>query len=335
LEQPLPRVLSGSWTLINGSVFGTAGQMLAINQSLHDFDFITKISLIGNDSFDAGLMYGYTDSSNYYFAGLLGKSYLITLARYSQGIRESNQGESGYPSSIFIHISVRGQEIFTYYSDNGTNWESKGNYSIPNYNGGFVGLWATTKAEFTHIRLSDSTGKLLTTVSAMDLSDIVSSSSFLQSNAVIFTSDSSELKSYLSTFSASQSFNATINRVDYTKYNVEVENASQQIIVLNENYDPNWHLYDGDVNWLQALWTRPSSSWSHVQANGFANAWICSSSASAEHDYTLYYLPQSYFLLGITMSLVFATVLFVYLSYPFFIKTLKDASRRIRKNAPE
>jgi len=335
LEEPLPKILSGSWTLTNGSVFGTGGQILAINQTLHDFDFITKISLIGNESFDAGLMYGYSNSSNYYFAGVLGKSYLVTLAQYSQGTREINQSESGYPSSIFIHISVRGQEVFTYYSDDGTNWESKGNYSIPNYNGGFVGLWATAKAEFNHIQLSDSTGKLLTTMSMIDLSDIVSSSSFLESNAVIFFSNSSELQSYLGTFSASQSFNATINRVDYTKYNVEVENASQQIIVLNENYNPDWHIYDGNVNWLQALWTPPSSSWSHVQVNGFANAWICSSSASAGHDYTLYYLPQSYFLLGITMSLVSATVLFVYLSYPFFIKTLKDASRRIRKNAPE
>jgi len=335
LEQSLPTLLSGSWALINGSVFGTAGQMLAINQSLHDFDFIAKISLIGNESFDAGLIYGYTNSSNYYYAGIFGKLYLITLARYSQGTRDINLSEAGYPSSIFIHISVRGQEVSTYYSDDGINWESKGNYSIPNYNGGFVGLWAVTKAEFTHIRLSDSTGKLLTTVSVMDLSDIVSSSSFLQSNAVIFSLDSSELQSYLSTFSASQSFNATINRVDYTKYNVEVGNASQQIIVLNENYNPNWHLYDGNVNWLQAFLTPPSSSWSHVQANGFANAWIYSSSESAGHDYTLYYLPQSYFLLGITLSLVCATVLFVYLSYPFFIKTLKNASRRIRKNAPK
>ena len=335
LEQSLPILLSGSWSLINGSVFGTAGQMLVINQSLHDFDFTAKISLKGNESFDAGLIYGYTNSSNYYYAGIFGKSYLITLGHYSQGTRDIDLSEAGYPSSICIHISVRGQEVSTYYSDNGTNWELKGNYSIPNYNEGFVGLWAVTKAEFTDIRLSDSTGKLLTTVSAIDLSDMISSSRFPQSGAVIFSSDSSELKSYLSNFSASQSFNATINRVDYTKYNVEVENASQQIIVLNENYNSNWHLYDGDVNWLQALCTPPSSSWSHVQANGFANAWICSSSASAGHDYTLYYLPQSYFLLGITISLTSAIVLFIYLSYPFFIKTLKDASRRIRKNMPE
>ncbi len=334
VEQSMPVLLSGAWSLFNGSVFGRSGQMLAINQSLNNFDFTAKISLIGNDSYDAGLIYGYNDSSNYYFAGIQGKSYLVTLAQYSQGNRNINQKLSNYSASLFIHISVRDKEVSTYFSNNGANWTPTGNYSIPNYNGGFVGLWAVDEAEFTEIRLTDSTGKLLTTVPAIDLSDIVSSSSFIQNNAVIFSPDSSELKSYLNTFSASQSSNSIINPVDYTQFNVEIENSSQQIIVLNENYDPNWRLYNGNVNWFQALFTTPSSSWTHVQVNGFANAWI-STTNSTEHNYTLYYLPESYFLLGITISLTSAIVLLIYFSYPFLMRTIKNVSHRTRKNMLE
>ncbi len=319
IEPQLPVILSGYWSSSNNSLASTGEGILLSDQLLHDFDFTARIHLTSNKSYNAGLLFGFTNISNYYFTGLFGKSYLVPLAQISHGITYGiNKSQSGYTSPIFIHISLRASNLSVFYSPDGVAWQSKGNYSLGDYDGGYVGLWAPGPAEFSGINLRNSTGDRLLSGTALTLADVISTPGFLASDPVLVSHNSTRLISNISPFPVLQPPHATINQIHYSTYNIEASNSSRYVIVLNQNYDPDWRLYDGRINWFEALLMIPSSSCSHFQANHFANAWVCTNNDA--HDYTLHYIPQSYFLLGSSVTILFAAILLIYVSYQSLVK---------------
>ena len=59
-----------------------------------------------------------------------------------------------------------------------------------------------------------------------------------------------------------------------TKYKVEITNAREPFyLVFSEQYDSRWKVFQGDINWFDALYTKPIADELHVHVNGYANAW--------------------------------------------------------------
>jgi len=314
IERPLPVILSGSWESKNGSIQGIQGKLLLTNQTLNDFVLTARISLVSNQSYDASLIFGYSNYSNYYYAGLFGKSYLITLGQYSQGIRHDGDSQPGFASPLYVHVSVRADNLLVNYSYDGATWPLARNSSIPNYHGGFVGLLSSQNAEFDDVHLWNQMGdQLFNATSALSYFDLVSNQTFLDRSSVLLPSSSTEQLSRVDGFPPIKLTDTTINRLDSTSYRIQVRNATNYIIVLNEGYDANWSLYDGNVSWYQALFIQPSRNCSHIPANTFGNAWVCNS--TGKHDFTLYYLPQSHFVFGSMVSIFFGafSILFVFI----------------------
>jgi len=129
----------------------------------------------------------------------------------------------------------------------------------------------------------------------------------------------------------------TFKRVNPTKYVVSVENASTPfLLVFSESYDPQWKVYVedrrekfdeiiaeySDLNVKEAkhdwfkltlqdvayLLKRPAiDEIRHFKVNGYANAWyIDPKEIDADGDgrftITIYYLPQSWFYVGLIIS---------------------------------
>lgn len=99
------------------------------------------------------------------------------------------------------------------------------------------------------------------------------------------------------------------NRIDQTKYTIDLNNASfPLILVFNENYNELWRLSETDATggWWQILtqWRVPSfSRSSHLQINGFANAWYIPQKPESG-KLILEFYPQSLFYKGLVISLV-------------------------------
>ena len=90
-----------------------------------------------------------------------------------------------------------------------------------------------------------------------------------------------------------------INITDYGNYSY---------LILNKRYDPNWQIYEGEVNWFEALF-RPPLKVNHYSIEGMANAWMIEKVEAKQ--LTIYYTLQSYHILGgiISITTVVATLI--------------------------
>ncbi len=139
-------------------------------------------------------------------------------------------------------------------------------------------------------------------------------------------------------------------RVNPTKYIVNVENATKPFfLVFSESYNPGWKIYSmnkntalekviakyPDVNVEEAknswykftpqdvvyLLRKPAINESyHFKANGYANAWYINpekinKDGSGNFTLTIYFRPQSYFYLGLFISLITFILSLGYLFY--------------------
>jgi hypothetical protein len=136
-------------------------------------------------------------------------------------------------------------------------------------------------------------------------------------------------------------------KVNPTKYQVEVQNATQPFfIIFNENYDPQWNAYvenratdftsvvasypslnvkeaDHQTNFtpddISYLFNTPINEQYHFLANGYANAWYINpqqlNNGNTQFTITLYYLPQSYYYLGLLITGITICICLSYLIY--------------------
>jgi SAM-dependent methyltransferase len=138
----------------------------------------------------------------------------------------------------------------------------------------------------------------------------------------------------------------TYKKVNPTRYEVKIENASDPFfIVFNENYSPQWNAYGQDeiaefsevtVNYpnlhvaevnheeqftpqdASYLFKRSLDEKNHFSANGYANAWYIDPAQIDKNEdgsfaITIYFLPQSYFYLGLVISTLTLAVCLGYL----------------------
>jgi hypothetical protein len=113
-------------------------------------------------------------------------------------------------------------------------------------------------------------------------------------------------------------------KINPTKYTIEVNATSPFFLILSENYNKQWKAYISDravfekydqLNITEAkpefrfdmrdisyLLYPPSFDNSHFLANGYANGWHINKTGN--YSITLYFLPQSYFYLGLLISLI-------------------------------
>ena len=85
------------------------------------------------------------------------------------------------------------------------------------------------------------------------------------------------------------------------KYIISIpEDGNYSYLVLNKKYDPNWQLYEGNVNWFEAFFKSPLNV-SHYSIDGMANAWLIDGIKTKQ--ITVYYKLQSYYILGTMISI--------------------------------
>lgn len=128
----------------------------------------------------------------------------------------------------------------------------------------------------------------------------------------------------------------TFRRVNPTKYEVRVKASQPFFLVFSESFHPGWEAYvenssesigQGDrivANYpklgvkeakhemvftpsdVSYLYKKPISDDKHFMVNGYANAWFVDPKEAGGEDFTitLYYKPQSYFYLGLGVSII-------------------------------
>lgn len=85
------------------------------------------------------------------------------------------------------------------------------------------------------------------------------------------------------------------------KYVISIpEDGNYSYLVLNKKYDPNWQLYEGDINWFEALFKSPLNV-NHYSIEGMANTWSIDKIKTKQ--ITIYYTLQSYYILGTMISI--------------------------------
>lgn len=140
----------------------------------------------------------------------------------------------------------------------------------------------------------------------------------------------------------------SFQKINPTKYNVHIENATEPFfLIFSESFHPEWKAYpedkDMDFNDIIAhypkvkvkearhqmsftpkdifyLLKEPLSEDNHFTANGFANSWYIDpkefdKDKDGNFNLTLYFKPQSYFYLGLIISLTTFILCIIYLIY--------------------
>jgi len=77
------------------------------------------------------------------------------------------------------------------------------------------------------------------------------------------------------------------------------------ILVLAEHYNKWWKVYNGSINWFEALFKKPIIDENHhFIANGYYNAWYIPINNTRELVITIYFWPQSIFYVCLFISLM-------------------------------
>jgi hypothetical protein len=125
-------------------------------------------------------------------------------------------------------------------------------------------------------------------------------------NPVIFAAEnisSADIQNSAIVYAAAEPL-INFQQVDSSTYRVNVVNASQPFyLIFSETYNPSWQVYEGSVNWFDALTSKPFPA-PHLIVNTYGNAWYIDKTGT--FSITLYYTPQStFFLSSIVTFLIF------------------------------
>jgi hypothetical protein len=170
-----------------------------------------------------------------------------------------------------------------------------------------------------------------------DMLEVVHSDNFTIGNNALFLSDqiSRSQWKFLETYSEAKSSYAptiTFEKMNPTRYEVKVENATSPFfLVFSESYHPEWKAYVESrlfkfnkiiVEYdnigvketkyemlftptdILYLFEKPIDNEWHFLVNGYANAWYIDPKEIGKENFTitLYFRPQSYFYMGLTIS---------------------------------
>jgi len=90
-------------------------------------------------------------------------------------------------------------------------------------------------------------------------------------------------------------------KIDRCKYRVTVNASEPFFLVLNENYDPHWKAFIGDIPWYTAVISNAIPEERHFLVNGYANGWFIDK--TGRFEITLFYETQALFLIGGIISI--------------------------------
>jgi len=93
---------------------------------------------------------------------------------------------------------------------------------------------------------------------------------------------------------------AKFQKINPTKYIVEVNDSEPFFLVLSQLYHPQWKAYYGDVNWFSAFFKKEIEP--HIEVNGYSNGWYIDEPKKS--IITLYFFPQGFFYVGLFISLI-------------------------------
>ena len=143
----------------------------------------------------------------------------------------------------------------------------------------------------------------------------------------------------------------TFQKMNPTKYKIKIENAiSPFFLIFSESYHIDWELYldckdfnfseiiaeydkikvketkhkmDFVISDIAYLFKKSIFGENHFKVNGYANAWYVDPSLLGKEDFTLtiYYKPQSYYYMGIIISMLTLLSCLIYVCYKY-IKNL-------------
>lgn len=203
------------------------------------------------------------------------------------------------------------------------------------------------------------TTSILINGSINEMSQVLSSDNSPSSNTAFFLS--SQVNNDQSDFIGNFSSNPpplTFEEVNPTKYEVKVENATNPFfLIFSESYDSQWKAYvssnsagfnkvvanypmvnvkeadseiksaPGDISYL---FESPINEQYHFIVNGYANAWYIDphqlNNGAEQFTITLYYVPQSYYYLGLSVTGITLVICVGYLFYE-----LKQRNLQFRK----
>jgi hypothetical protein len=164
--------------------------------------------------------------------------------------------------------------------------------------------------------------------------------SFISGNSIIFVQDELN-KEKINILKEKKIFNKqneflpvyhpqiNFKKLNPTKYQVSINATQPFFLVFSESYHPLWKAYLGspfkcELNAyyentnlkeckqedsftpldISYLFTKPLSEDNHFTANGYANAWYIDPKVIGKENFniTLYFMPQSYFYVGLLIS---------------------------------
>lgn len=120
-----------------------------------------------------------------------------------------------------------------------------------------------------------------------------------------------------------------INHISPTVKMFSLKSGGKSDLVFNEKFSLNWTMYpqEGFV-WWKAPFLKPIADKNHYVEYGYANAWNLSQedldrarNEKGEVELVLYFLPQTYFYYGLTISLSTLFGLVCYIFYKFINKS--------------
>jgi hypothetical protein len=137
----------------------------------------------------------------------------------------------------------------------------------------------------------------------------------------------------------------TFQKDNLSKYQVKIENATSPFfLIFSESYNPWWKAYvenspaqfgdvvgtddkfgvtetstnqSGGMDNVNYLFGEPLPENTHFMVNGYANAWLIDpavipKNSDGSFEITLYYVPQSYFEVGLTVSSIITVTCLVF-----------------------
>lgn len=114
-----------------------------------------------------------------------------------------------------------------------------------------------------------------------------------------------------------------IQKIDATKYKLNINASQPFFLVFSESYHPKWRAYFGDIKWFEVFWKKPFDADNQFMVNGYANSWYVDK--VGEYTITLYFMPQSLFYLGLTSL----TIVFIFsIGYFAWIWKKRDFSKK-------
>lgn len=131
--------------------------------------------------------------------------------------------------------------------------------------------------------------------------------------------------------------NLKVERINPTKYIVNVKTSDPFFLILSENYDPNWRAYSGNVGFTHVLLKKP---YTPNFAYGYTNAWFIDpkeidKDGNGEFAITLYFWYQSLFYISlITSCLIFLGCVIIWVRKTSRFKNPIDFKQWINRIQP-